>query len=288
MNEHVELKPVYINHVANWCKQRVEKNKNAIIVLNGQTGSGKSWAGLALGEDIAEELGTNFTVDGNVSFGFADLLRKTMRPENQKPGTVFLFEEVGAVGGGGSSRDWQSKSNKFFVSWAQTTRHRNQILIFTTPLLSYLDKAARDLVHMQLLMASIDLKKKMGVTVPYLLQVNSRSGKTYFKKMRVKHKGRKIRLDSQNIKKPSEPVLVAYEDMKTKFTTDLYKMILEEEDKIKEKKSGKEKSFIEDYPRNLEKAKGLLEKGYSNVGVADLLGVSTNTIVKYKHDLGLL
>ncbi len=172
-----------------WIENRISKNKNVIIVINGATGSGKSWSALTLAYDISKKLGTNFIVKDNVGFNFTDLLKKTMLPHNTKAGTCFIFEEVGAVGGGASAREWQSRVNRFFFSFLQTTRHRNQILIFTCPHFSFLDAGARSLVHLQIIMQGINFKKNVTYTKPYVLQVNQRTGKIYFKMLRYKVDG---------------------------------------------------------------------------------------------------
>ena len=61
-----------------------------------------------------------------MDFNFKDLLKKMQLPQNQKPGTPFIFEEVGSFESGASARAWQSQANKFFFSFMQTSRHRNQ------------------------------------------------------------------------------------------------------------------------------------------------------------------
>ena len=221
-----------INHIVNWIVKRIKKNKNAIIVINGQTGSGKTYVGLQLGYEIAQAMNTPFTIDGNVDFSFTGLLKKTMREENTKPGTAFLFEEVGAYGGGASARDWQSKANRFFWSFLQTTRHKNQVLIFTCPMFSFLDVGARVLCHMQIMMLGIDYKKQISITRPYLLQVNTRTGKIYFKLMRYyNRRGIEILIEGQRIHKPNEDILRSYEIMKEQFTSSLNKSIIDEEEK---------------------------------------------------------
>jgi len=234
------VKPLLTNHIVNWVVKRIKKNKNAIIVINGQTGSGKTYVGLQLAYEIAQVMNTPFSVSDNVDFSFTGLLRKTMKKENSKPGTPFLFEEVGAYGGGASARDWQSKANRFFWSFLQTTRHRNQVLIFTCPMFSFLDVGARVLCHMQIMMLGIDYKKEISITRPYLLQVNTRTGKIYFKLMRYyDKKGIEILIEGQRIHKPNKSILREYEIMKEQFTGSLNQSIIDEEDKAIKKAAPK-------------------------------------------------
>ena len=96
---NVEKSPVMI-----WIKNRILKNKNVIIIINGPTGSGKTYASLRIAEECSQLFETNFNIKENVAFNFMDLLKKTMLPINDKPGTPYVFEEVGSIGAGSSSR----------------------------------------------------------------------------------------------------------------------------------------------------------------------------------------
>lgn len=111
------MRTTNINPLIRWIVKRIGKNKNVIMIINGPTGSGKTYAALRLAYDSSQELGTTFNIKNNVGFTFPELLKKTELPENQNPGTCFVFEEVGAAGGGASSREWQSQANKFFFSF---------------------------------------------------------------------------------------------------------------------------------------------------------------------------
>lgn len=275
-----------MNVIADWIKHRIQQNKNAIIMINGATGSGKSWSALSLGIETAEKLNTPFTVADNVAFTFTDMLRKTQLPQNQEAGTVFVFEEVGATGGGAASRDWQSKANRFFFSWAQTIRHRNQVLIFTTPMFTFLDAGTRTLVHMMLIMSGINRQAKVGYASPYVLQTNPKTGKLYTKRLRFKNSdGKWIRLDRQSFKQPSDNMIVAYEKVKTQYTTDLVQSIIDEEDKQKEKERKKDHNIaIKEY--NLRKTEELVAKGLTIKEIAKELGKSSRTIDNYVKQLG--
>ena len=201
---------------------RIKKNKNAIIIWNGPTGSGKTYAAIRKAYDLSQRFGTNFSIKDNVDFRFSDMMQKMLLPQNSKPGTCFVFEEVGVTGGGGSSREWQSKVNKFFFSFLQTARHRNQVLMFTCPHFGFLEKGARSLVHMQLISLGINYQNKVSYWKPFTLQVNSMTGKIYMKYLRFKSQGGTSFLRCLNITLPPKDILDDYEKLKTKFTTDLY------------------------------------------------------------------
>ncbi len=235
MVKQLEVKPLMI-----WIKGRIKSNKNVIIVINGGTGSGKTYSAISIAKQCAEELETNFSIEGNLEFNFAELLKKMQRPENLKPGTPFVFEEVGAFGGGASAREWQSQANKFFFSFMQTSRHRNQILIMTCPSFSFLELGARTLVHMQMETAGINFRRKIGYLKPYRIQVNKRTGKFYFKFLRVEHEGRKYKLTKIQCPCPPDSMLAPYEKLKGFYTDALNAEIIANQEKEKEKEKKKE------------------------------------------------
>jgi len=272
-------KPRVPGIILDWIEWRIAKHKNVIWVVNGATGSGKTYAAITQCKQIAERLGTNFTIKDNVGFSFSELLKKTMLPQNQKPGTPFLFEEVGAFGSGSSSRQWQSKANLFFLSFLQTTRHRQQILVFTCPQFAFLDKGARMLCHLQSEVEKIDFQKKQCHLKTYILQVNGRSGKIYFKFLRFKKNGLSGKINKLIVDHPPKDLVEDYEKMKHKYTAALNQMILDD-DKPKEKKVKKSKV-------DPEKLKVLCDKGVTLDDMSKVLGVSRVTVIAHKKKLGL-
>ena len=210
-----------------WVAHRMNRNKNLILCVNGPTGSGKSYAAIDAAYTLACAFETNFCIKYNVAFKFNDLLQKMYHPPNDKPKTCFVMEEIGAFGSGGSSREWQSHTNKFFFSFLQTSRHKNQILILTTPNFAYLDAGARKLIHFQFESSGINYTKKTSIFKPYRLQVNQRTGKIYFKFLRIAQpNGRIVKLKYVEFELPPPEMVAQYEAEKTKFTSQLNKDIL--------------------------------------------------------------
>jgi len=77
MKERMESQPNVFNK---WITNRIRRNQNAIVIFNGGTGSGKSYACLRCAVDLSKELGTNFSVEKNLAFKFTDLLVKMEFP----------------------------------------------------------------------------------------------------------------------------------------------------------------------------------------------------------------
>jgi len=259
------------NPLLAWLNWRIKRNKNAIILIVGPTGSAKTYSGIMLAIQCAKMFGTNFTIQDNLDFKFGGLLKKTKLPHNKKPGTPFLFDEVGSTGGGASSRDWQQKGNKFFFSFVQTSRHKQQILIMTCPVFGFLEKGVRSMAHMIMETKNIDFNKNLAYIKPYQIQVNSRTGKMYFKYLRFRHKGIKSKLKLLAIPLPPQDYIDEYEKVKTKFTSQLDQDILDA-DAAEKPPTPKITTEIVEY----HKQKGLMVKE-----IAKLLGVSRQTVSRH-------
>ena len=257
-----------------WIRRRIFKqNKNVIIIINGATGAGKTFCALSLGCTLSQEFGTNFNVNDNLDFKFANFIKKTTLPQNQMKGTCFIFEEVGAAGGGASSREWQSKANLLFNSFLQTIRHRNQILIMTTPYFSFLDVASRKLVHIQIDMQYINFQTKQSVGKPYFMQVNSRTGKMYFKLLRYRVDDKITKLSGWVFPHPPKEITIEYEKLKCEYTTDLANMITED----KKAKVKKDMSIVDN-----DVIKALMSQNkYTQEEMADKLKISLRTLQRH-------
>lgn len=250
-----------------WVAWRINKNKNCIIVINGPTGSGKTYAGIDLALKFSKKFGSHFTIQDNLDFKFTNLIKKMHMDVNLGPGTPYIFEEVGAVGGGAASREWQSRANRFFFSFLQTSRHRNQILIMTCPHFSYLEAGARPLVHCQMTMERIDFRNKKAYIKPLILQVSTHTGKIYFKYLRYRVGGVLCKLSRYATLCPPPEILDQYEALKLDYTTGLNTAIMAEEDAPKKRRRIQ--------PASVEK---LANDGYTQQQIADLFDTSVYNI----------
>ena len=275
------------NPFIGWIEHRIKKNKNAIGLFVGATGSGKSLACINTAKRLSEVFGTPFSIEGNVSFDFRDMLRKMQLEENSKPGTCFVLEEVGSVGSGAASTQWQSKANAFFSSFLQTTRHRNQILLLNTPAYGFLMKSARMLLHFQVEMASINQTDKTSSGKFYICQTNARSGKVYMKYLRVTVNGSKQCFPMMKFYLPDKELINAYEKKKFAFTSQLNQQIIETDDKGKrlevgQVKKGKQGEHIMiDY----DKLRAYIKKGVMKNDIAKVFGVCKSTLFAHIHKL---
>lgn len=151
-------------------------NQHAIILFEGKTGTGKSYASLRLAYDcsllFAKKLGGRpedyFTLN-NVGILTGE---ETIRiAKNIKQYGIYILDDAGAEGL--SSRKWQSKQNEVMTKLLQTFRTNNNLLLLSSPDKSFVDKIARTLIHYKITMTNaffdkgISLGKLTGVKKVY-------------------------------------------------------------------------------------------------------------------------
>ena len=278
IRERIETQPRVFNK---WVIKRIRKNQNAIIIFNGGTGTGKSYACIRCAIDLAHELGTDFTIEKNLAFKFTDLLEKMSLPGNDLPGTIFCMEEVGSFGSGAASREWQSQANKFFFSFLQTSRHKNQILLLNCPSFHYLERGSRLLVHFQFEASGISQREKISFFKPFFLQVNTRTGKIFFKYLRYTHNGVRKVLNRMAFKLPPAIIRHDYERDKLAFTDSLNKSILELSNGVREK-TERELAFED----KREKIVDLLSQGiHKTRKISELTGIRERTVREHIYDI---
>lgn len=215
----------------------LKKNKNFLGTITGPTGSGKSWAGLSIGEMVDPD----FNVDRIIFTGRE--LMDLINSGKLKSGSFILWDEAGIDL---SSRNWQSLTNKMLNFVLQTFRHKNLILIFTTPYHDFLDVASRKLFHAEFETSSINKTKKTCRIKPKLLQYNADLKKWYKKYLKIVKGGvGKSTIRRWDVPKPSDELIRMYEEKKNKFTAVLNKDIESKLEKLKEKEETKPEVSVE-------------------------------------------
>lgn len=186
-----------------------KQNKNWLAIICGETGSGKSYSALSIGEAI-----------GRVFVVFTALEFMTLINSGKlQRGDVVVFDEAGV---GMSAREWYSTQNKVLGAVLQTFRNMNIAVIFTTPNLSFVDVQARKLFHAYLETAYLDQEEELAYLKAYEIQVNSRYDKIYYKNPRfTDEKGCLLSMSHLAVSKPSEDLVKSYEERKLAYTQKL-------------------------------------------------------------------
>lgn len=269
----IVLKENEVGYFPSYILQRIRKNKNFIAAVTGETGSGKTYSCIRLGELLDPE----FTVD-NIVFTcnqFMDLINGTTKQLDK--GAVIVWDEMQVAM---SHLDFRSVQAMVINYLLQTFRHRNLILLIATPNFSFLNASTRKLVHSRMETVGIDENEKICSLKPFLIQINQKSGKIYEKYLRARDTRHGIfPVEYLDLDLASKELIKAYEEKKDNFTVDLNKDIAETLRKLTEKEPPKsltqKQEDILDY----------LKEGLTIPEISDKKNISIQTI--YRH-IGLI
>jgi len=210
-----EIKDYEKNPFTEWILNRIRSNKNCIIFVVGETGSGKSYSALRL----AEDLDPNFTTD-RITFSAKNFIRLVR--EDMPPGSVIMFDEGGVDIG---NREFMTKKNRGLSKLLQTVRYKNHIIIVTVPDMKFIDTHARKLAHLIIRTSSIIKSEEKVLCRVYTIKTSALKGDLYYPHPMLKVNGQILKLSRVKISKPSVRLTHAYEKIKTEFGDNLYKEI---------------------------------------------------------------
>lgn len=200
------MKSVIINRIL---KPRILKqNKNALIVVLGDTGSAKSCnsIGVCLAFDPSFNPKRIAHMTGE---SFMDVLTQ----KGLRRGKAIMWDDVGK---GLKAREFYEMINRIITDILQTFRIRGLLVVFTVPDMSFIDTIARKLFHYQMETVMIDFKNKYAICKFFEIQINRRMGKAYYKYPRVIINGEKKTITRLRIKLPPKELLREYEKDKRK------------------------------------------------------------------------
>lgn len=213
-----------------------KENQNYLLVICGQTGSGKSWRALRLKEMIDPKTGKNykthivFTAEQFMDIADGGIGR----------GDIVVWDEMG-IDEGANNKEWYSVQNKCVNYMLQTVRHQNYGIIFTLPTLADLDSGVLRLLHGYMQCLHIDPRLDAVKCAYKTFQHNPLYKKTYYKHRRAKLGGMTKKLYTWYISPPqNQTILNWYEEKHKKFKMDKVK---EWKQKILEDKEKKAKDW---------------------------------------------
>lgn len=201
--------------IAKYAKNRMlEKNKNALQIAVGDTGSGKS---LSCGTFTGLVDDTFFDDMERVVFEAKDFMSKI---KTMRHGEGLVFEEAGIAL---AARDFQKKMNKMVGAVNQTFRHRNLCVTYNVPSMKFVEMQIRDLMHCIFHMRWIDFDAEVAYADCWKVDHNPLYGNTNLIRYEFEtwNGGRHV-IDKVGFNKPPKKWLTEYEKMKTDFTTELY------------------------------------------------------------------
>ena len=186
---------------------------------------------------------------------------------------MFILEEAGANFG---NLDFQNKLSKMFTYILQSFRSMNLIVIMNLPVLTMLNKSARQLLHGHFITCGIDYQTKQTKLKPFFHQLNQSTGKSYWKFPRMRVNDKVITLQRLKFNKPSDRLIELYETNKQKFVFDLT------EDFVREAEKNDKKDLIKMKRKELSpeqtKVMNLLTQGNSIKEIAVILKCSESNV----------
>ena len=201
-----------------WFKNRFDKNKNVLIAVTGSTGSGKSWVSHAiLNEWYQYKFKIDFPVETHTCFSINEFVMMLNKGKLRK-GEFLILEEAGTSL---NALDYRDNISKLFTFILQSFRSMNIGIIFNLPVLTFLNKSSRLLLHAHFITAGIDFKNKLTIIKPLFHQLNQERGKSYWKYLRAQINGDVTIIERLAYGKPPEDVLELYEKKKFKFVSAL-------------------------------------------------------------------
>ena len=207
-------------------RARIERKQNAIVLITGQTGIGKSYAALYL----AEKLDPTFNVN-KVAFSmkeFSYILHKY----DPKAGEALVLDEASIVM---DNRNYQSKENIFGTHIFTVFRHRLNYIFLTAPASNHIDKKIQDLAHYKVQVIHRDDNRKQVIGMVRAIDHNTIRNKTYNKSLKA---GGFSKFPAHTFYLPSKKLVDDYEALARPHKTDVEKEVYEHFHKEKDELYG--------------------------------------------------
>lgn len=214
-------------------KKRLSKarDKNALVIILGDTGDGKSYSALGLCKAVDPTFNA-----GRVAHMTANNFMRILNDSELKRGMAIVWDDVGK---GLKKRDWYEMINKIVIDVLQTFRVMGLLVVFTVPDKRLVDSLLLALFHFWGETVTIEYKEELNVLKFFQVQINRRSGKAYFKYPRTKERGRVKVIKRLKIKKPPADLIRQYKKDKnaavSKLITKSWKEIAKIEETEKKK-----------------------------------------------------
>jgi len=201
----------------NFTERRIKKKLGVIHLFTGETGKGKSYAGLRFLElwykrFFDEEFPTTHICN--------DLSQAILLVKNFKRiGEGILIEELSVHAG---VRDSLTKQNKLWNQFLDTCRIKQAVIIANCPHISFIDKHFQMMCQTWVNCLGIDFKKEIVIARPLWLQTSPHKTEPY-KHRFIGKDG--FQIDMCYFKKPNKTILKEYDKGKLEAANELYEDI---------------------------------------------------------------
>jgi hypothetical protein len=224
---------VILRHI----ERRIHRNANALILVVGDVGSGKTFFGLDFGLELSKRFGSKF--DGSwVEFSPRPILEMLLR--EHKKGQPAMIDEMGVSM---SNRRWNTRENVSLSFLFQTVRFKNHIVLFTVPDMSYVDVAARRLFHYRCIVKPRFRNDKNFVKIQKIVKNERKPDQPFYKPIPYKLADGTIKYaGTYTSTKPPQWLIDQYEEKRKVFIDALYQKLADDmatDEEKDEKKAGK-------------------------------------------------
>ncbi len=280
LEEFSESFQIFIKMIVNKC----DRGGNIKLGIYGQTGSGKSLDAVQIKRAVylymyGKEPEPEYLIN-RVYFKakpFVEAMQKLSDNLHEKGRTktmVHLWDEVGY----GAGHKTHASVNNRVLGWLfQTFRNLKQIIIVTTPSISFIDASIRKLMDYYVETIGIDRQKKISIVKPLSVQYNVRMDKTYYHNLKCPTKDGIVEVDIMSIPKVSDELENLYDEKKNKFTKDLNDEIVQTLNQLQMKERTSADRLTDRQKRIIEILKG----GETSTNkIAGIIGVKATTISK--------
>lgn len=192
------------SYIVKQLKKRLgrKQEKNALVIIVGDTGDGKSIASLGLAKSVDPSFHA-----GRVAHQTAANFMNVLNMPGLKRGNAIVWDDVGK---GLKRRDWYEMINKIVLDVLQTFRVMGLLVIFNVPDKRLVDSLVLSLFHYWAETLSINYDEKMNILKFFEIQINRRSGKMYFKYIRKMNKDRRVVIKRLKIGMPPPDLVKQY------------------------------------------------------------------------------
>lgn len=224
-----ERKHSIIRYIGN---RVLRNNKNFLCALVGQTGVGKSYAGLKICELYSEMFNIPFDANIHIISSLKELLQLITGKDVEKNirfGSIILFDEPQTEA---NARTWQSEANQALNQLVSTFRNQRLVVLFATPFIEFIDKQSRILFHAEFKIIGYDKKTKITNIKPRFLEWSNLKSEFYRKRLIIEYATHDkpvleiTKLGFWHIDIASDDTIAIYEAKKKKFTDDLNRKLL--------------------------------------------------------------
>jgi len=203
-------------------KRIYKKKQNCMILVVGDTGTGKSYIALKICHEF-DPHGFNHETIAERCLSkpnqFIDLIVDGR--EKLKFGSAFMPDEAGTST---PSREWYTFNNKAINYLVQTFRYKKLLGVWTVPSIDLIDKQLRKFFHYLIIAERVDIENRINQCKIYELSYAKKgkdAGKIYYKYPRYMKGGTKVKITKFYFKATNPKLLHAYEKYSQKFKGDL-------------------------------------------------------------------